>query len=299
MNEKPFFEVFRTLQVDGQLHSLFEQVMVTRVSTNPKRDVLRVYIVSKKLIAKDQLFHIAKQIQRQIFGTRKTQVYFFEKFQLSGQYTPEKLWDLYEESVLTELEAYSPYKRSIMKNAKVEFPDEHNMMVSVSDQVYDKEAVDDILRILDRVFNERCGFQVKVDVNYVDFKDHKSLEKSEAQMRQKITFLTESLMKEKESKAEAKAERKAAREEVKAAGHFCWKILWKWVPGQQPVPVEMPEQAGEAASAEATIRMCSTGVISRTNPCHWNRSSRRWARLPSAARFSTWRSVRSAGSVPL
>ena len=58
MNEKPFFEVFRTLQVDGQLHSLFEQVMVTRVSTNPGRDVLRVYIVSKKLIAKDQLFHI-------------------------------------------------------------------------------------------------------------------------------------------------------------------------------------------------------------------------------------------------
>ena len=72
MNEKPFFEVFRTLQVDGQLHSLFEQVMVTRVSTNPGRDVLRVYIVSKKLIAKDQLFHIAKQIQRQGFGTRKS-----------------------------------------------------------------------------------------------------------------------------------------------------------------------------------------------------------------------------------
>ena len=108
MNEKPFFEVFRTLQVDAQLHSLFEQVMVTRVSTNPGRDVLRVYIVSKKLIAKDQLFHIAKQIQRQVFGTRKTQVYLFEKFQLSEQYTPEKLWDLYEDSVLTELEAYSP-----------------------------------------------------------------------------------------------------------------------------------------------------------------------------------------------
>lgn len=60
MNEKPFFEVFRTLQVDGQLHSLFEQVMVTRVSTNPGRDVLRVYIVSKKLIAKDQLFPYCK-----------------------------------------------------------------------------------------------------------------------------------------------------------------------------------------------------------------------------------------------
>lgn len=167
---------------------------------------------------KISFFHIAKQIQRQVFGTRKTQVYLFEKFQLSEQYTPEKLWDLYEDSVLMELEAYSPYKRSIMKNAKVEFPDEHNMRVTVSDQVYDKEAVDDILRILDRVFNERCGFQVKVDVNYVDLKEHKSLEKSEAQMRQRISFLTESLMKEKEAKAEAKAERKAAREEAKAAG---------------------------------------------------------------------------------
>ena len=71
------------------------------------------------------------------------------------------------------------------------------MRVTVSDQVYDKEAVDDILRILDRVFNERCGFQVKVDVNYVDLKEHKSLEKSEAQMRERISFLTESLMKEK------------------------------------------------------------------------------------------------------
>ena len=37
-------------------------------------------------------------------------------------------------------------------------------------------------------------------------------------MRQRISFLTESLMKEKEAKAEAKAERKAAREEAKAAG---------------------------------------------------------------------------------
>ena len=130
--------------------------------------------------------------------------------------------------MLTELEAYSPYKRSIMKNAKVEFPDEHNMRVTVSDQVYDKEAVDDILRILDRVFNERCGFQVKEELSdmaamapYVAaFSDDGRGVQSEAQMRQRISFLTESLMKEKEAKAEAKAERKAAREEAKAAGAF-------------------------------------------------------------------------------
>ncbi len=210
--EKPFFDVFRTLEVDGQVRALFEQVMVTRVSTTPSQDVLRVYITSKKLIAKNQLFQLAKQIQRQIFGYRKVQVLIFERFLLSEQYTPKKLWDIYEESVLLELEMYSPYKRSIMKNAKMEFPDEHTVTVGISSKVYDKEAVDDILRILDRVFNERCSFQVKVDVKYLEESDSSSMEKSEAELKQRIRFLTENLQKEKAAKAEAKAEAKAVKQ---------------------------------------------------------------------------------------
>ena len=216
MTEKPFFEVFRTLEVDNQTRALFEQVVVRRVSTSPSQDVLRVYITSKKLIAKNQLFHLAKQIQRQIFGYRKVQVLIFEKFQLSSQYTPQKLWSLYEDSVLTELEAYSPYKRSILKNAAVEFPDEENVLVGISSKVYDKDAVEDIIRILDRVFNERCGFRVKVDVEYREPKESVSMEKSEAELQQRISFLSENLRKEKAAKAEAKAEAKAAREEKKA-----------------------------------------------------------------------------------
>ena len=203
MTEKPFFEVFRTLEVDNQTRALFEQVVVTRVSTSPSQDVLRVYITSKKLIAKNQLFHLAKQIQRQIFGYRKVQVLIFEKFQLSSQYTPQKLWSLYEDSVLTELEAYSPYKRSILKNAAVEFPDEENVLVGISSKVYDKDAVEDIIRILDRVFNERCGFRVKVDVEYREPKESVSMEKSEAELQQRISFLSENLRKEKAAKAEA------------------------------------------------------------------------------------------------
>ena len=57
MTEKPFFEVFRTLEVDNQTRALFEQVVVTRVSTSPSQDVLRVDISSKKVTAKHPLFH--------------------------------------------------------------------------------------------------------------------------------------------------------------------------------------------------------------------------------------------------
>ncbi len=208
MNEKSFLEVFDTLELDEKMRSLLEQVVVTKVSTNRKQDVFRIYITSKKLIAKNQLFQLAKQIQRQIFGYRKVQVYILETFRLSDQYTPEKLWNIYEESVLTELERYSPYKRSLMKQAQVTFPDEDTVTVGVSDKIYDKEAVDDLLRILDRVFNERCGFRVKVDVEYLDLGGRGNMEKSEAKMRQKISFLTESLKKERALKENVSSEDK-------------------------------------------------------------------------------------------
>ena len=112
---------------------------------------------------------------------------------------------MYEESVLTELEVYSPYKRSIMKNAKLEFPDEHTVTVGISNRIYDKEAVDDLLRILDKVFNERCGFRVRVDVKYLEPKGHVSMEKSQAELKQRIDFLTENLRREKAAGEEAEA----------------------------------------------------------------------------------------------
>ncbi len=210
MNEKPFFEVFSSLQVEQPVRALLEQVMVTKVSMTPAQDVLRVYITSKKLIAKDQLFQLAKQIRRQIFGYRRVQVHILEKFLLSEQYTPRKLWEAYEDSVLTELEAYSPYKRSIMKSARVDFPDERTVLVGVSDKIYDREAVDDIVRILDRVFNERCGFRVKVDVEYIETEEAEHREKSEAELRQQISYLTENLRKEQAAREEETEETKTA-----------------------------------------------------------------------------------------
>ncbi len=215
MKEKPFFDVFCTLTLEGQLQALLEQVVVTKVSMSPAQDVLRVYITSKKLIAKDQLFQLSKQIQRQIFGYRRVQVYIFETFRLSEQYTPKKLWDVYEESVLKELEVYSPYKRSIMKKARMDFPDENTVKMGISDKVYDREAVDDLLRILDRVFNERCGFDVRVDVEYLE-QDNTALEKSQAVLQKKIEFLTENLRMEKTAQVQMQPKKEEVLPKAKA-----------------------------------------------------------------------------------
>ena len=309
MTEKPFFEVFRTLEVDNQTRALFEQVVVTRVSTSPSQDVLRVYITSKKLIAKNQLFHLAKQIQRQIFGYRKVQVLIFEKFQLSSQYTPQKLWSLYEDSVLTELEAYSPYKRSILKNAAVEFPDEENVLVGISSKVYDKDAVEDIIRILDRVFNERCGFRVKVDVEYREPKESVSMEKSEAELQQRISFLSENLRKEKAAKQKRRQRQKPPekRRRRKQPQQERAHRLQKLVADRRAALPAMVEALAEAAredpsvpaeaTAEAITRMYSMEEILKVNRSRWNRCRKRWEKSLLKARSSMWKNGRSVESV--
>ena len=49
---KAFFEVFPSLKLDTGLRDLFEQVTVEKVSSTKRKDFLRVYISSDRLIQK-------------------------------------------------------------------------------------------------------------------------------------------------------------------------------------------------------------------------------------------------------
>ena len=158
--------------------------------------------------------------------------------------------------------------------------------------------MEDIIRILDRVFNERCGFRVKVDVEYREPKESVSMEKSEAELQQRISFLSENLRKEKAAKAEAKAEAKAAREEKKAE---------KLVADRRAALPAMVEALAEAAredpsvlaeaTAEAITRMYSMEEILKMNRSRWNRCRKRWEKSLSKARSSMWKNGRSVESV--
>ena len=169
----------------------------------------------------------------------------------------------------------------------MEFPDEENVLVGISSKVYDKDAVEDIIRILDRVFNERCGFRVKVDVEYREPKESVSMEKSEAELQQRISFLSENLRKEKAAKAEAKAEAKAAREEKKAEAAAAGKSApaAEAGGGQKGGSSAMVEALAEAAedpsvlaeaTAEAITRMYSMEEILKMNRSRWNKCRKRW-----------------------
>ena len=82
------------------------EVEVTKVSANRQKDRLRVYLLSKRLINKTNIFRLESDIQKQLFPSHGITIKIIEKFQLSGQYNPRKLVDAYKDSILEEFRAY-------------------------------------------------------------------------------------------------------------------------------------------------------------------------------------------------
>ena len=102
MNKK-FFDVFPTLKVNQEMRPLFGDVEVTKVATNSDKTYLHVHIFSTHLLAKKNVYDMERAIKEQLFGQSMICVSLVEKYQLSGQYTPENLLKEYRESILLEL----------------------------------------------------------------------------------------------------------------------------------------------------------------------------------------------------
>ena len=80
--EKEFFDVFPNLKVKDQLHEWLEMVTVSKVSCNPAKTRLWVYIHSERWIHKKYIMALEDQIERQCFSGLEIQVTVIERFHL-------------------------------------------------------------------------------------------------------------------------------------------------------------------------------------------------------------------------
>ena len=94
--EKPFLEVFPGLHIGEELKELLKLVMVEKGSMPKDRSSLRIYIVSPRLIHKKNIYSMEEGIAKQLFPGRSITVKILEKYRLSAQYTPEKLYQVYK-----------------------------------------------------------------------------------------------------------------------------------------------------------------------------------------------------------
>ena len=117
--EKDFFDVFPSLKVKKELEELLDMVFVTRVSCNPSRTHIWVYIKSERWIHKKHIFELEEQIERQIFAGLNVTVTVIEKFRLSGQYNPQNFLETYRSSMELELRSYNMLEYNLFRRAKL------------------------------------------------------------------------------------------------------------------------------------------------------------------------------------
>lgn len=187
---KKFFEVFPTLQLDGNMQDLFGQVKVERISATKRKDYLRIYISSDRLIRKEDILKTEEIIKRQLFPGFQMTVKIYEKYHLSSQYNPEKFMHIYKDSIMLELKDYSPVEYNIFKNADIAYPEENKILLTVEDSVPARSKSEELIRILDKIYNERFGFSVDIGMEFRESAGGKRREEDELKIARQVGEIT-------------------------------------------------------------------------------------------------------------
>ena len=186
---KQFFDVFPTLKLDTGLKDLFEQVTVEKVTATKRKDFLRIYIAADHLILKEDIYKVENEIKRQFFPNNPIIIKFYEHFSLSAQYNPEKLMEVYRDSILLELRDFSPVEYNLFKKADIAF-DGNRLQLTVEDTVLGKSKAEELIRILEKIYAERCNMPVEVIVGYKERETGKYKEEDEHRLAMQVAEIS-------------------------------------------------------------------------------------------------------------
>ncbi len=163
---KRFFEVFPGLQVNEQMQKLLTEMDVCRVVSNKPRTRLRIYLHGTRLIHKRNIFQLEQTIKQQLFPRQNTAIKIIEQYQLSAQYTLKTLMDVYKDSILEEMKAYSLLIYNLFRCARLEFDGDSCMLVHMEDSIVSRERCDELLDILYKIAKDRCGLDAVIDLKF-------------------------------------------------------------------------------------------------------------------------------------
>lgn len=183
---KAFKDAFPTLRLDGELESLLETTEVTKISANHDKDHIRVYLRAKRLIFKRNIWRLEEAIRTQIFREHRVEVKIIETFCLSEQYTPQSLMDVYRESVLEELNAYSVLAYNSLRTATMEFDAPNHMILTMDETIIAKTRGEEILEFLEKVICERCGMDLVIQKEYRKPEESKYRKNAKLQLAQEV-----------------------------------------------------------------------------------------------------------------
>jgi len=183
---KMFFDVFPTLDVSAEMKKLLTEMEVTKVGMNHEQTRLRVYLLGTHLIHKKNIYALEKAIADQIFKGKDMEVKVIEKYQLSGQYNARTLMDIYKDSILEELRNFSLMEYGLLRSARMEFTDDSHLNLTIENTIIAQTRSREIMEFLEKIFCERCGVDLHINMIYEEPKESKYKKNSELKIQQEI-----------------------------------------------------------------------------------------------------------------
>ncbi|WP_276981215.1 PolC-type DNA polymerase III [Johnsonella ignava] len=171
---KKIFEAFPNLSVSDEIFAIFKSVEVEKIVSSADFAYIKIYICSEHLIHKRYIYDMERLIKDKIFAYKNVRIVIIEKYRLSAAYTPENLYEAYKDSILSEIRNYKIVEYSILKNADIQFYGDLNknpvMEISIEKNPLNLSAANDLITVLEKIFNDRCGIKCTVVPRYTEYK---------------------------------------------------------------------------------------------------------------------------------
>ena len=197
-----------------------------------------------------------------------------EKYQLSEQYTAEKLMDLYKDSILEELKNYSLMEYNLLRSAKMEFTGDSHLLLTLENTIIAQTRSHEIVEFLEKVVCERCGLDLSVELAFEEPKESKHKKNSDLQIQFEIKNILKRVQLHEES----------------APANLLQEIMQETRTEREKIRL-VKKNSAKNMMADPTVdiknqitRMCSTEKILKMRRSQSRRLSGRWERLRYAVR---------------
>ena len=195
-------------------------------------------------------------IKNQLFGRSAVQVEIREKYELSGQYTPENVMAEYLDSFLAELDTRSVVERNMLQNAKCTFEEGNILCMQLIDTVIAQGKKDSLTDYLKGVYADRFGLPIEIRVMYKEPKES-TLKYNDMRLQQEVDSIldqVEAVQKQKEEKEQEKEEKVWGKRNI-------WKrTRWKKIPETEKILAVLQkvdfQKAVDSRRVDFVIRRC-------------------------------------------
>lgn len=167
---KQFREVFPRFQPSEADDGLIDLLEIERITASEDMTKLSLWVRCERLIESSLFRGLEREIKRQLFEHKRLNICIYERFQLSGHFTPEAVFDAYRESILSELQKRSLIQYRILHRAEIGFPHQQEMELTAEDMPLNRNVIGELRQYLgEEIFARRFGMQVGISVRYVPY----------------------------------------------------------------------------------------------------------------------------------